>query len=51
MGDRKADWDDNERQRKAQEEIDQILDKIRKSGYNSLSADEKRRLFEQSNRP
>ena len=50
MGDRKADWDDNERQRKAQEEIDQILDKIRKSGYNSLSADEKRRLFEQSNR-
>ena len=51
MGDRKADWDDNERQRKAQEEIDRILDKIRKSGYNSLSADEKRRLFEQSNRP
>ena len=50
MGDRKADWDDNERQRKAQEEIDRILDKIRKSGYNSLSADEKRRLFEQSNR-
>ncbi len=28
-------------------EIDRILDKIKKSGYDSLSAEEKRRLFEQ----
>ncbi|MDR2839833.1 MAG: rhomboid family intramembrane serine protease [Paludibacter sp.] len=30
-----------------QEEIDRILDKIKASGYESLTADEKRRLFEQ----
>jgi len=28
-------------------EIDNILDKIKTSGYESLSADEKRKLFEQ----
>ena len=28
-------------------EIDRILDKIKESGYDSLNADEKRRLFEQ----
>jgi predicted RNA binding protein with dsRBD fold (UPF0201 family) len=28
-------------------EIDRILDKIKTSGYESLSADEKKRLFEQ----
>lgn len=31
-------------------EIDVILDKIKRSGYSSLSTDEKRRLFEKSNR-
>jgi hypothetical protein len=31
-----------------QEEIDKILDKIRVSGYDSLSKEEKRRLFEAS---
>lgn len=35
---------------KAQENkaIDEILDKIKKSGYDSLTADEKKRLFDQS---
>lgn len=31
-------------------EIDAILDKIRKSGYDSLTKEEKKKLFEQSNR-
>ncbi len=44
------DWDYNARQREKQEEIDRILDKIRKSGYDSLSRDEKQTLFDQSNR-
>ena len=39
----------NARQHKNQEEIDAILDKIRKSGYDSLTKEEKRKLFEQSN--
>lgn len=33
-----------------QAEIDVILDKIRKSGYDSLTKEEKKKLFEQSNR-
>ena len=36
----------NARKNKEQEEIDHILDKIRKSGYDSLSEKEKRKLFE-----
>jgi hypothetical protein len=31
-----------------QEEIDAILDKIRKSGYDSLTKEEKKKLFDQS---
>jgi len=31
-------------------EIDRILDKIKTSGYDSLSAEEKKRLFEQGNK-
>jgi hypothetical protein len=38
----------NARKKARQEEIDSILDKIRKSGYDSLSKDEKKRLFEAS---
>lgn len=41
-----ADWDYNARQKHDQEEIDRILDKIRKSGYDSLTAEEKRKLFD-----
>ena len=44
------DWDYNAKQQATQAEIDRILDKIRKSGYDSLTADEKRKLFEQSNK-
>ena len=32
-----------------QEEIDRILDKIRKSGYDSLTKEEKQTLFDSSN--
>lgn len=42
------DWDYNARKRASQEEIDRILDKIRKSGYDSLTKEEKQTLFDQS---
>ena len=45
---REDDIADNARRQALQEEIDIILDKIRKSGYDSLTKDEKRRLFEMS---
>ena len=38
----------NARKKATQEEIDAILDKIRKSGYDSLTKEEKQRLFEAS---
>lgn len=38
----------NERRRSRQAEVDIILDKIRKSGYDSLTKDEKKRLFDYS---
>ena len=44
-----ADWDYNTRRQEEQAEIDRILDKIRKSGYDSLTTEEKRKLFEQNN--
>jgi len=40
----------NRRQREEQEEIDAILDKIRKSGYDSLTKEEKQKLFNKSHR-
>ena len=45
-----VDWEYNARKKAEQDEIDHILDKIRKSGYDSLTADEKRKLFDQSNK-
>jgi len=42
------DMEYNARKNARQEEIDKILDKIRVSGYDSLSKEEKRRLFEAS---
>ena len=45
-GRRETDWEHNARKKKQQEETDRILDKIRRSGYDSLSEDEKRKLFE-----
>ena len=46
--DNKSDWDYNARKRQQQEEVDRILDKIRKSGYDSLTKDEKQKLFDSS---
>lgn len=44
------DWEDNARRKRENQEIDAILDKIRRSGYDSLSPQEKLKLFENSNR-
>lgn len=40
----------NMQRRRDEEEIDIILDKIKKSGYESLSKEEKERLFRAGNR-
>ena len=45
---REDDMEYNRRKQQRQEEVDAILDKIRKSGYDSLSKEEKQRLFEAS---
>ena len=37
------------KEKEEQEEIDRILDKIRCSGYDSLTKEEKRKLFDNSN--
>lgn len=42
-----SDWDYNAQKRKDQEDIDRILDKIRRNGYDSLSREEKQKLFDQ----
>lgn len=44
------DWNYNASQKANQEEIDVILDKIRKSGYDSLSKEEKKKLFDASSK-
>lgn len=44
------DMDYREAERRDEQEMDRILDKIRKSGYEGLSEEEKRRLFDISNR-
>ena len=44
------DWDYNARQKASEEEIDRILDKIRKNGYASLTKEEKQKLFDSSNK-
>ncbi len=46
---RETDWEYNARKKANQEEVDRILDKIRKSGYDSLTKEEKQRLFDSSN--
>ena len=40
----------NARKKQNQEEIDAILDKIRKSGYDSLTKEEKKKLFDASDK-
>lgn len=49
-GEKEADYQYNARKKENQEEIDKILDKVRKSGYESLTVDEKKKLFESSNK-
>ena len=43
-----TDWDYNKRKNTEQKEIDRILDKLKKSGYNGLTTEEKRKLFDAS---
>lgn len=45
---REDDMEYNRRKQERQAEVDAILDKIRKSGYDSLTKEEKQRLFEAS---
>lgn len=40
------DWDYNARKKRKEDEIDRILDKIRRSGYQSLTDEEKKKLFD-----
>ena len=47
---RQKDYDYNARKKEQNEEIDRILDKLKKSGYESLTAEEKKSLFDASKR-
>jgi len=40
------DWDYNARKKEKEEEMDRILDKIKHSGYDSLTDEEKKKLFD-----
>ena len=48
-GSKEDDMNYNARKKQNQDEIDAILDKIRKSGYDSLTKEEKKKLFDASN--
>ena len=51
MGGKPKDESNAYTEKKAQdEEIDRILEKLKKSGYESLTAEEKKALFNASNR-
>ncbi len=43
-----SDYEYNRRKREEQTDIDSILDKLKKTGYGGLSAEEKRKLFDAS---
>ena len=47
---RTADYDYNARKKAQSDEVDGILEKLKKSGYSSLTDEEKRKLFEASKR-
>lgn len=49
-GDRKDDYEYNERKKAHNDEIDRILDKVRQGGFENLTEDEKRTLFDASKR-
>jgi Uncharacterized membrane protein (homolog of Drosophila rhomboid) len=44
----KTDWEYNRSKHTQQEEMDAILDKLKQSGYSSLSSEEKKKLFDAS---
>ena len=44
------DYDYNARKKAQSDEIDRILDKLKKSGYESLTTEEKKSLFDASKR-
>lgn len=48
-GDRAQDYDYNAQKKEQSDEIDRILEKLKQSGYESLTAEEKRKLFDASN--
>ena len=50
VGKHGKDYDYNARKKAQSDEIDRILDKVRQSGYDGLTADEKRKLFDASQR-
>lgn len=47
-GDKQKDYEVNARKKERSDEIDRILDKLRKSGYGSLTEEEKKSLFDAS---
>lgn len=47
---KQKDYDYNARKKAQSDEIDRILDKLKKSGYESLTAEEKKSLFDASKR-
>lgn len=47
---RKADYDYNSRKKSQSDEVDRILEKLKQSGYSSLTDVEKRKLFDASKR-
>ena len=47
-GGRAQDYDYNANKKAQSEEVDRILDKLKKSGYGSLTTEEKKRLFDAS---
>jgi membrane associated rhomboid family serine protease len=47
---RKKDYDYNAQKKAQSDEIDRILDKLKRSGYESLTTEEKKRLFDASKR-
>ena len=49
-GGRAQDYEHNARRKEAEDEIDRILDKLKKSGYQNLTIEEKKRLFDASKR-
>lgn len=49
-GGRASDYEYNARKKEQDDEVDRILDKLKKSGYSSLTTEEKKRLFDASKR-